>query len=111
MKFKEDYGCIYISGSISGRSKEEAKAHFKSVQDCIEKATDIFVYNPMDFKKRERWEDYMRDALASLVDADAILMLNGWEKSRGACIERTVAFQLNIPIYYEHQKPWDSFAN
>ena len=54
----------------------------------------------------------MRDALAALVDSDAILMLNGWQDSRGACMERTVAFQLNIPIYYEHTiTPWDSSGN
>ena len=53
----------------------------------------------------------MRDALAALVDSDAIIMLNGWQESRGACLERNVAFELDIPIYYEHTKPWDSSGN
>jgi len=110
-KFEKEYGSIYISGGISRRREEEAWNHFKSVQNSIEQATDIYVYNPMEFKKRDCWEDYMRDALAALVDSDAILMLNGWQDSRGACMERTVAFQLNIPIYYEHSSPWDSSEN
>ena len=53
----------------------------------------------------------MRDSLAALVDSDAILMLNGWETSRGASIERNVAFELDIPIYYEKDTPWDSSVN
>ena len=37
----------------------------------------IALHNPMEFKERDCWEDYMRDALAALVDSDAIIMLNG----------------------------------
>jgi hypothetical protein len=106
--FDKDIYSIYISGSISGRSRGDAEYHFKSVQEKIEQHEDRFVYNPMDFKERSRWEDYMRDGLAALVDADAIVMLDGWQKSRGACLERNVAFELKIPIYYEYQQPWAS---
>ena len=106
--FAENIRSVYISGSISGRSKEDADYHFKAVQRCIENSGDIYVYNPMDFKERDAWEDYMRDGIAALVDADAILMLSGWQRSRGACLERLIAFELKIPIYYEYQTPWAS---
>jgi len=101
---------VYISGSISKRSYEVAEAHFKKAQDYLENA-DVYVYNPMEFNERACWEDYMRDALAALVDSDEILMLNGWQESRGACLERLVAFELNIPIKYEYEMPWVSSAN
>ena len=111
-KFDDDIYAVYISGPISKRKEEEARPHFKQVQTLIERGEgDRFAYNPMDFKKRDCWEDYMRDCIAALVDSDAILMLNGWQDSRGACLERTIAFELNIPIYYEHTKPWDSSVN
>ena len=110
-KFDEDLESIYISGSISGRDEDVATDHFKTVQNAIEQDSDIYVYNPTEFKKRDCWEDYMRDSLAALVDSDAILMLNGWQQSRGAVLERNVAFQLDIPIYYEYTTPWDSSGN
>lgn len=110
-KFEKEYGSIYISGSISGRDNDVAHDHFKSVQNAIEQNSDTYVYNPTEFKKRDCWEDYMRDSLAALVDSDAIIMLDGWQDSRGACLERTVAFELNIPIYYEYTSPWDSSVN
>lgn len=111
-KFDEDIYAVYISGPISKRKEEEARPHFKQVQTLIEGGDgDRFAYNPMDFKERDCWEDYMRDGIAALVDSDAIVMLNGWQDSRGACLERTIAFELNIPIYYENDKPWDSSGN
>ena len=110
-KFDENIYSVYISGSISGRDRLDAEYHFKSVQDKIEQDENRYVYNPMDFKERDCWEDYMRDGIAALVDADAILMLNGWQESRGACLERNIAFELKIPIYYEHTSPWDSSEN
>jgi hypothetical protein len=111
-KFDEDIYAVYISGPISKRGEEKARPHFKEVQTLIEGGDgDRFAYNPMDFKERDCWEDYMRDGIAALVDSDAIVMLNGWQDSRGACLERTIAFELNIPIYYEHTKPWDSSEN
>jgi hypothetical protein len=106
----EKIKCVYISGSISKRERSVALAHFKKAQDNLENA-DVYVYNPMEFNERDCWEDYMRDGLAALVDSDEILMLDGWQESRGACFERLVAFELNIPIKYEHEMPWDSSAN
>jgi len=106
MKFDKNIRSVYISGSISGRNKEDADYHFKAVQKCIENSRDIYVYNPMEFKERDAWEDYMRDGIAALVDSDAILMLAGWERSRGASLERLIAFELKIPIYYEEDQPW-----
>jgi hypothetical protein len=101
---------VYISGSISSRDYDVAKAHFKKSQDHLENK-DMYVYNPMEFKERSSWEEYMRDALAALVDSDEIFMLNGWQSSRGACFERLVAFELNIPIKYESEQSWASSEN
>jgi len=38
--------------------------------------------------------------LRFLENADAILMLEGWESSEGACQERIAALDLGIPVYY-----------
>ena len=32
---------------------------------------------------------------------DAVLMMRGWENSRGACIERRYAYNHGIPVFYE----------
>ena len=43
---------------------------------------------------------YMRADLAALLTCDAIYMLHGWQESRGATVEHTIATALGLPITY-----------
>jgi len=91
---------VYLSGAISGRDDGDASRHFSSIDALLEMAGKI-VFNPMDIEVKGTWEDYMKEGIAALVDSDCVLMLDGWEKSRGASLERIIAFELGLPIYYE----------
>ncbi|WP_435607681.1 DUF4406 domain-containing protein [Pseudomonas knackmussii] len=44
------------------------------------------------------WSGYMRLALAKLVTCDTIALLPGWTESRGANLERGLAFELGMKI-------------
>jgi uncharacterized protein DUF4406 len=44
------------------------------------------------------WDYFLRRDLGYLVQCDAIALLPGWEKSKGARLERHVAAQLGMPI-------------
>ena len=101
---------VYLSGKISGRAAGEALTHFAFVESVLESKNKI-VFNPMATSKKDTWEGYMREGIAALVDADCVVMLDGWEKSRGASLERIVAFELGIPIYYEKELQWDSLES
>lgn len=48
------------------------------------------------------WESYMRESLKQMLYCDRILMLPGWENSRGATIEKELAETLGMTI--EHWK-------
>ena len=43
---------------------------------------------------------YLGVSLIDLSKADVVLMLPGWEKSRGCVVEHEAAVRYNIPIYY-----------
>lgn len=43
------------------------------------------------------WLDYMRVSLVDLAAADGVVLLTGWEESRGARVEQQVAVALGLP--------------
>jgi hypothetical protein len=46
------------------------------------------------------WEAHMRVDLAALLTADVIVLLPGWDTSRGAQLEKTVADALGLSVVY-----------
>jgi hypothetical protein len=45
------------------------------------------------------WSDWMRLSLTQLMRCDAVMMLPGWWRSKGARIEWAVAKLLGIPVF------------
>lgn len=48
--------------------------------------------------ERHDWQWYMRRAIKMVADAQGLATLTGWEKSRGARIEVSLASALEMPI-------------
>ena len=91
---------IYISGRITGLPYPFAVKHFaiaaRRLRDLGHHPVNP-IYNglPSD----ATWAEHMRADLAALKACDSICMLRGWERSRGAQIERHVALKRGMPIY------------
>jgi hypothetical protein len=98
-----DMKTLYISGKISGRQLGEAQHHFFTHQKLIEKK-GYRVINPFDLHEHENktWEEFMRVDVKALCDCDGIIMLNGWEDSRGAKLELLIAKELGLSVFYEN---------
>lgn len=103
---------LYLSGSISGRSLEEAKKQFNEAHTTLE-ALGYEVYNPLELvnniahfhtlTKDEQWTKAMREDIKVLKDCNILINLphKGIE-SKGAEIEEMVAMKYGIPIiHYE----------
>ena len=66
---------------------------------CPHKNSSGFQHSELD------WEIWMLGDLAFIARlqperGDALLMLPGWEESRGACIERQYALDIGLQVYY-----------
>lgn len=56
--------------------------------------------NPKDVTLHS-WSEFMRDAIRMVIDSDAIVFLNGWDKSVGANIEMILGKALNLKLLDE----------
>ena len=93
---------IYISGPISGLPLETVYNNFTNVEaQLLEQGYEPV--NPFNngLPTNATWEEHMRADLRLLLDCDAIYMLEGWEKSRGARIEYALAVDLKLDIQYQ----------
>lgn len=96
---------IYISGPITGRTPEEVQAAFGAAADMIQAEGNMPI-NPADISGWGLpWVVYMHIAREILIsgEIDAVYMLEGWEGSRGARLEREWALSMGIPVYYEEK--------
>lgn len=88
---------IYISGRISGLPYEEVKENFKRAEEYL-RAQGYETVSPLDLSPDPSlsWEEHMKKDIAGMMQCDAIYMIDGWEKSRGAMLEHYIALQLGM---------------
>lgn len=92
---------IYISGRIT-RNPHYIQ-DFQKAEEQL-KLSGFEVVNPtkvVPLDENKTWRDYMKDDIKTLVDCEAIYMLAGWWRSRGARLEHHIANKLKMAVYYE----------
>jgi hypothetical protein len=100
-KKKPQKPLIYISGKITG-DEDIAFEIFERTEIWLSQG-GYQVINPMKLPHRHdrTWQSYMREDIEALVKCDSIYMLHGWQKSKGACIEHSLAESIGLNIRYQ----------
>lgn len=94
---------VYIAGPMTGLPEHNYPA-FDEAEDQLG-ALGFLPLNPVHVGAGcvpgvcdHDWQWYMRRTLTLMLTADRVALLPGWENSRGARIERTLAHDLDIPV-------------
>ena len=98
---------IYISGKITGLTKEEYVSNFLMAEMHL-KSQGHEVANPVTFVAGIDLEDYpklMGKCIEELLRCDAIYMLTNWQDSKGAKTELNTAHIYEKVDIYESELP------
>lgn len=95
----------YLSGSITKTKnfkeifkRAEALLRFFGVEDIFNPALVNLRIPYSEDTKHTVWKPYMKHDLKMLADADVLVLLPGWYKSRGVRLELIVCWFLGIRV-------------
>lgn len=91
---------VYVSGPMSGLPKNNVPAFNAAAKKLRRLGYDVV--NPAELDAGEpclTWEECLRRDLKWLVTCDAIALLPGWKKSKGANLEAYVGRELSFDIH------------
>ena len=97
---------IYLSGKITGREKEDYTRQFARAESFY-KTGGFDVVNPvkigeevLKINPKAEWQDFMIRDLEALRTCTHIVLLEGWEESKGAKMEKAEAEKLGHEIMH-----------
>lgn len=90
---------VYLAGPMSGLPDYNYPAF--NAEAARLRALGYHVENPAENPKPEpeTWENYLRVALRQMLTCDAVLLLPGFQRSRGAMLEMQTAKELQIAVF------------
>ncbi|WP_260426374.1 DUF4406 domain-containing protein [Burkholderia cepacia] len=90
---------IYVAGPMTGHPHLNFPAFHAEAARL--RALGYEVINPAELNADPSagWLECMRVDIKHLVDCDAIAMLEGWQNSRGAQLEYTIALTLGHAVF------------
>lgn len=91
---------VYVAGPMTGLPEFNFPAFHAATATLRARGLDVI--NPAEFTPDldnvPAWEDCMRRDIAALVTCDSVVLLPGWEASRGATLEHLIATKLGMQV-------------
>jgi hypothetical protein len=101
---------VYIGGKYTGENTLEVTNNIQVVEKAAVKLWDLGFTAIAPHLNSAHFEDMCTDCdytgflegyLLVLAECDAILLVDNWKESKGACIEKNFAEDLGIPVFTE----------
>lgn len=104
-------GTYYIAGPMTGYPDFNHPAFFAKEKEILAiNDSGVVVLNPAKIANGDtskEYDFYIRESLNLLQKANAIIFLEGWEKSRGARLEAECACALGMDMFDSQGRPLD----
>ena len=93
---------IYIAGPMTGYEHWNFPAFHAMAKKLRDEGHEVV--NPAEINPDTSipWAECMKMDIAELIQCDAIKLLPGWERSKGASLELHIAERLEMQVLYEH---------
>ena len=88
---------VYVSGPVTGMPGLNRRA-FERAAVQLEAAGHTPLVPHWFVPSDAGWQDAMRRSIETLVKCDGVALLPGWQDSKGAVIEFSLARDLGIPV-------------
>ena len=94
-------GRVYLAGPMTGLPELNFPAFTQEAERLRDEGLQVL--NPADhgIVDGADWADYLRHDIAGLASCERIHILRGWTKSKGACLEMTIAKALGMAVTYQ----------
>ena len=94
----------FISQPMKGKSDEQILADradaYALIRSVYPDAELIDTFIDESLSEKHEGLRYLSKSIDMLDEADAVWMLEGWEKARGCKLEHDCAIAYGIPVYY-----------
>ena len=100
---------VYLSGPMTGIPEHNYPAFTAAREQLRSEGFTVLCPAEAGTVPGWTWEQYLRRDLAMVLFAHAVVVLPGWEQSRGACLEVHVARELGLRVidYANHDELWE----
>ena len=98
---------IYIAGPMTGIPKHNFPAFYQAERDLLLRG--FLPINParnFDGRTDLPYAQYLRRDIQLLLDCQGVVMLEGWQQSRGAKLEYAIAATLGVKIWERDGENW-----
>ena len=105
---------VYLAGPMRGYPRYNFDAFAAAAASLRKRGLTVFSpaerdiredgFNP-DKDEARPMREYMEHDLPAVCRSDAVVVLDGWEKSKGACLEVHVARRVGVPVVSPELKP------
>jgi hypothetical protein len=103
--------CVYVAGAISS---DNLLKSFDNIRKGIKLSVEVlkagfapfspFIDFQFSFVEPISLQEYYDYSLSWLCKADAMILVPGWENSKGTLAEIARAEELDIPVYYSMEE-------